>query len=156
MDLKRYGPWALIVGGSEGIWAVFSRKLASQGFKLVLVARKRAPLDELAGELRATGAEVRTLSADLSEPGVLDRVREVTDDLEVGLLIYNAGANNTRGLFVELPEEVTQSVIAVNVLGQANFTRHYGAKMYARRRGGIILGGSIGGAPRPGGAAPPP
>jgi short-subunit dehydrogenase len=145
MDLKRYGPWALIVGGSEGIGAGFARKLASRGFKLVLVARKREALDDLAGELRATGAEVRTVSADLSEPGVLDRVREVTDDVEIGLLIYNAGANNTRGLFVELPQEVTESVIAINVLGQANFTRHYGARMYERRRGGIILAGSLGG-----------
>ena len=145
MDLQRYGPWALIVGGSEGIGAAFARKLAGHGFKLVLVARKPDPLENLAEELRATGAEVRTLSADLSKPGVLDRVREVTDDVEIGLLIYNAGANNTRGLFVELPEEVTQSVIAINVLGQANFTRHYGARMYDRRRGGIILAGSLGG-----------
>ena len=145
MDLQRYGAWALIVGGSEGIGAAFARKLAGHGFKLVLVARKPDPLENLAEELRATGAEVRTLSADLSKPGVLDRVREVTDDVEIGLLIYNAGANNTRGLFVELPEEVTQSVIAINVLGQANFTRHYGARMYDRRRGGIILAGSLGG-----------
>ncbi len=145
MDLQRYGPWALIVGGSEGIGAAFARKLAGHGFKLVLVARKPDPLENLAEELRATGAEVRTLSADLSKPGVLDRVREVTDDVEIGLLIYNAGANNSRGLFVELPEEVTQSVIAINVLGQANFTRHYGARMYDRRRGGIILAGSLGG-----------
>lgn len=145
MDVERYGPWALIVGGSEGIGAAFARRLADCGFKLVLVARKPGPLDDLALELRAAGAEVRALSADLSTPDVLDRVREVTDDLEIGLLIYNAGANNVRGLFVELPEEVTQSVIAVNVLGQANFTRHYGAKMYERRRGGIILAGSLGG-----------
>jgi uncharacterized protein len=145
MNLKRYGPWALIVGGSEGIGAAFARKLAGHGFNLILVARKPTPLENLAVELGATGVEVRTLSADLSTPGVLDQVRAVTDDVEIGLLIYNAGANNTRGLFVELPEEVTQSVIAINVLGQANFTRHYGAKMYERRRGGIILAGSIGG-----------
>ena len=145
MDLQRYGPWALVVGGSEGIGAAFARKLASHGFKLVLVARKPEPLEDLAVELRATGAEVRTLSADLSKPGVLDQVRKVTDDVEIGLLVYNAGANNTRGLFVELPEEVTQSVIAINVLGPANFTRHYGAKMYERRRGGIIVAGSLGG-----------
>ena len=145
MDLQRYGPWALVVGGSEGIGAAFARKLASHGFKLVLVARKPEPLEDLAVELRATGAEVRTLSDDLSKPGVLDQVRKVTDDVEIGLLVYNAGANNTRGLFVELPEEVTQSVIAINVLGPANFTRHYGAKMYERRRGGIIVAGSLGG-----------
>ncbi|MBV1686650.1 SDR family NAD(P)-dependent oxidoreductase [Novosphingobium sp. G106] len=145
MDLEKYGPWALITGGSEGVGAAFARKLAAQGFKLVLSARKPGPLEELAAELRAGGTEVRILSADLSKPDVLDRLREVTDDIEVGLLIYNAGANNTRGNFVELPEEVTQSVIAINVLGQANLTRHYGAAMAKRGRGGIILTGSLSG-----------
>jgi short-subunit dehydrogenase len=145
MDLDRYGPWALITGGSEGVGAGFARQLAADGFKLVLVARKPEPLAELAAELRGQGAEVRVLSADLSRPDVLARVREVTDDIDVGLLIYNAGANNTRGLFVDLPEAVTRSVVAINVLGQMDFARHYGAKMFARRRGGIILTGSLGG-----------
>jgi short-subunit dehydrogenase len=145
MDLAKYGPWALVVGGSEGVGAAFARKLAADGFKLVLSARKPGPLEELAAELRAGGTEVRILSADLSKPDVLDRLRKVSDDIEVGLLIYNAGANDTRGLFVELPEEVTRSVIAINVLGQANLARHYGAKMAARGRGGIILTGSLSG-----------
>lgn len=142
INLEKYGPWALVVGGSEGVGAAFARFLAADGFKLVLVARKQAPLDELASELRDKGAEVRVVSADLSDFDVLSKVRAVTDDIEVGLLIYNAGANNTRGLFVELPEEVTQSVISINVLGQANFARHYGRLMAQRGRGGIILGGS--------------
>jgi short-subunit dehydrogenase len=145
MDLNKYGPWTLIVGGSEGVGAAFARKLAADGFKLVLVARKREPLEGLASELRAGGAEVRILSADLSQAGALDKVRAMTDDIEVGLLIYNAGANNTRGNFVELPAKVTDSVIAINVLGQVSFSRHYGALMCQRRRGGIILAGSVGG-----------
>jgi short-subunit dehydrogenase len=138
MEVKKYGPWALIIGGSEGVGAAFARKLAAAGFKLVLVARKPGPLEDVA-------AEVRVLAADLSQPDVLDRVRSVTDDVEVGLLIYNAGANNTRGMFVELPKEVTQSVITINVLGQADFSRHYGALMCKRGRGGIILTGSLSG-----------
>jgi short-subunit dehydrogenase len=144
-DLAKYGPWALIIGGSEGVGAAFARKLAADGFKLILVARKPEPLEALAEQLRVGGAEVRALSADLSRPDALDRVRTATDDVEVGLLIYNAGANNTRGLFVELPQEVTQSVIQINVLGQANFARHYGKLMCDRGRGGIILTGSLGG-----------
>jgi short-subunit dehydrogenase len=145
MDRAKYGPWALIVGGSEGVGAEFARQLASDGFKLVLVARKAAPLEALAEELRRGGAEVRVLSADLSKPEVLSQVRAVTDDVEVGLLVFNAGANDTRGYFVELPQEVTQSVIAINVLAQTNFARHYGKLMCDRRRGGIILTGSLGG-----------
>jgi len=143
MDLQKYGPWALIIGGSEGVGAAFARMLAADGFKLVLVARKPEPLEALAEELRASGAEVRTKSADLSHDDVLEQVRTVTDDIEVGLMIYNAGANDTRGLFVELPKKVTQGVISITVLGQANFTRHYGALMAKRGRGGIILGGSM-------------
>ncbi len=142
-DLAKYGPWALIIGGSEGVGAAYARKLAADGFKLVLTARKVAPLEELAAELRGKGAEVRILSADLSKLDVLDRVREVTDDIEVGLMIYNAGANDTRGNFVELPREVTQGVIQITVVGQADFARHYGALMCQRGRGGIILGGSL-------------
>ena len=145
MDSNKYGPWALIVGGSEGVGAAFARKLGAQGLKLILVARKPEPLEHLAVELRQRGTEVRILSADLSKTGVLDQVRAVTDDVEVGLLVYNAGANNTRGNFVDLPAEVTDSVIAINVLGQVNFARHYGALMCQRRRGGMILTGSLGG-----------
>jgi uncharacterized protein len=145
MDITKYGPWALVLGGSEGVGAAFARLLAAHGFKLVLIARKQDPLVELASELRVQGAEVRTLLVDLSHANALARVRTVTDDIDVGLLVYNAGANNTRGLFVELQEEVTQSVIAVTVLGQANFARHHGALMVKRGRGGMILAGSLSG-----------
>jgi len=145
MDLKKYGPWALVVGGSEGVGSAFARQLAADGFKLVLVARKLEPLEEVAAELRGRGAEVRVVSADLSKADVLDRVRAATDDIEVGLLVYNAGANNTRGNFLELPREVPDSVIAINVLGQTEFARHYGARMRERGHGGIILTGSLGG-----------
>lgn len=143
MDLAKYGPWALIVGGSEGVGAAFARKLAADGFNLVLMARKPGPLEELGAELRGKGAQVRTISADLSKVDVLGRVREQTDDIEVGLLIYNAGANDTRGNFVELPREVTQGVIQITVVGQADFARHYGALMCQRGHGGMILCGSL-------------
>jgi short-subunit dehydrogenase len=145
MDLDRYGPWALIVGGSEGVGAGFARKLAAAGFNIVLVARKPGPLEELAQELRGKGAEVRTASVDMSKPDALDKVRQVTDDVEVGFLIYNAGANSVRGNFVELDPEVYRTVIGVNVIGMTEFVRHYGGLMRQRERGGIITTGSLAG-----------
>jgi short-subunit dehydrogenase len=96
-DLTKYGPWALIIGGSEGVGAAFARKLAADRFKLVLVARKPEALKQLSDELTAAGAEVRTASVDMSKHDALERVRVVTDDIEVGMLVYVAGANNTRG-----------------------------------------------------------
>ncbi|MBW8784394.1 MAG: SDR family NAD(P)-dependent oxidoreductase [Novosphingobium sp.] len=143
IDSDRYGPWALIVGGSEGVGAGFARRLAVAGIKLVLVARKEGPLAELAAELQEAGAEVRTISVDLARPDALDRVRAVTDDVEIGLMIYNAGANSVRGNFVELPAEVTRAVIQISVVGQSEFARHYGAQMCARGHGGMILAGSL-------------
>jgi uncharacterized protein len=145
MDLQRYGPWALIIGGSEGVGAACARKLAADGFKLILVARKPEPLEELAAELGALGAEVRIVSTDMSKPDAIDQVRKATDDIEVGLLFYNAGANNTRGAFVELDPAVYRSVIGVTVIGQTECARHYGGLMRARGRGGIILTGSLAG-----------
>jgi short-subunit dehydrogenase len=142
MKLEKYGPWALIVGGSEGIGAAFARKLAANKLNIVLVARKTQPLEEVAAELRPTGVEVRTLSADLSRPGVLGKVRAVTDDIEVGYLIYVAGANSIRGNIVDLAPKVYRSVIAVNVFAPVEFVHHYGALMKIRGRGGIILTGS--------------
>jgi len=63
----------------------------------------------------------------------------------VGLLVYNAGANNIRGLLVELEPEVYRSVIGVTVVGQTECAHHYGALMRERGRGGIILAGSMAG-----------
>jgi short-subunit dehydrogenase len=142
MNLEKYGTWALIVGGSEGIGAAFARKLAAKQFNIALVARKEQPLAALATELRATGVDVRMLSADLSRPDVLEKVRTMTDDIVVGYLIYVAGANSVRGNIVELDPEVYRAVIAVNVLAPVEFVRHYGSRMKDRGRGGIILTGS--------------
>ena len=143
IDVEKYGPWALIVGGSEGIGAACARRLAQTGFNLVLVARKPGPLEALADELAGTGVEVRQASVDLSRPDALESTRALTDDVEIGLLLYIAGANDTRGNFFDLDPKVTRSVIAINVIGQTEFARHYGGLMRARGRGGIVLAGSL-------------
>lgn len=143
MDKAKYGPWALIVGGSEGIGAACARQLAAEGFNIVLTARKTEPLQALAEELAGTGAGIRYGSVDLSKPDALDRTRALTDDIEVGLMLYIAGANSIRGNFLELDPEVYRSVVAINVLGQIEFTRHYGGLMRERGRGGILLSGSL-------------
>lgn len=105
MNLERYGPWALIVGGSEGIGAAFAHKLAAKRFNIALVARKERELAELATELRTTGVDVRTISADLSRRDALEKVRTITDDVAIGYLMYVAGANSVRGNIVELDPE---------------------------------------------------
>jgi short-subunit dehydrogenase len=99
LSSQKYGPWAVIAGGSEGIGACIAHLLAQSGINLVLIARKVEPLEALAASIRArTSAEVRVLALDLTNTAMLDRIREATDDVEVGLLVYNAGASHRTGL----------------------------------------------------------
>jgi short-subunit dehydrogenase len=142
----KYGPWALVVGGSEGIGSAFARKLAERGLNLVLVARKPGPLEEMASEIRKLGVQVRTLSVDVSEPrAALAQIRKITDPLEIGFLLYMAGANLTRGVFPDVDLALARKVVAMNVDGQMEFTHHYAGLMKARGRGGVVLAGSLAG-----------
>lgn len=150
---RRYGPWAVIVGGSEGIGASFARKLAARGVNLVLLARKAAPLAALASELRETGkAEVRMLSVDVTADDMLERIRKVTDDIDVGLLIYNAGSVKPQSFF-DAPLEVALQTMKLNPIGQVVLAHHFGQSMRTRGRGGIILVGSMSGCAGGGGVA---
>ncbi|MGW6374603.1 SDR family NAD(P)-dependent oxidoreductase [Rhodococcus sp. NPDC055112] len=145
IDKSQYGPWAVIAGGSEGVGSAFAHELAAAGIHLVLIARKPGPLEETAEKVRALGVQARTLSLDLLVPDALDRIRAITDALEVGLLIFNAGANSYGHEFVDSDLQKVQGVIDLNVTSQLQLTHHFGARMKARGRGGIVLLGSMSG-----------
>lgn len=143
---ERYGPWALIVGGSEGIGEHLARQLGAAGINLVLVARKPGPLAETAAAVRAeTGVEVRRLELDIARADMLERIREVTDGLEVGLVIHNVGGGGGSGTFVEQPLETALGSIAANPIAQAKLAHYFGGAMAARGRGGILFVGSMAG-----------
>jgi hypothetical protein len=143
---ERYGDWALIAGGSEGVGESFARQLAAQGFNLVLLARKSAQLDALAQSIRAdTGREVRTLSLDLSRADALAKARRLTDDVEIGMVVFNAGAGHTITDFHDIPLEDWLTTLNCNVMGQTSFAHHYGATMKRRGRGAIVLLASMAG-----------
>jgi short-subunit dehydrogenase len=146
MDVEYYGPWAVIAGGSEGVGAAFARKLAVAGINLVLIARKTAPLEQVAREIGDSSAvSIRTLSLDLSADDAADRVKAITDDIDVGLLIYNAGAESALRDFLDRDIAESQRMIARNISVPTVLSHHFGAKMRMRRRGGIILVGAVGG-----------
>jgi short-subunit dehydrogenase len=144
MDPTKYGPWALVVGSSEGVGESFARKLAADGFNLVMTSRRAESLEPLAQELRQLGRDVRTLSLDLTEGDALARAQAATDGLEVGLLVYVAGVVATHGDFVRQDPDLHRRLVAINVTGQTDFTHHYGAAMCDRGRGGMIIVGSMG------------
>jgi short-subunit dehydrogenase len=142
-SLRKYGPWAVIAGGSEGVGRNYANRLARAGINLVLIARKPEPLEQSAQALRAaTGVEVRTLSTDLTAPDLLDRVRPVTDDIEVGLLIYNAGGPIAMGPFITQTFEGAMYPLWLCAVNLTALTHHFVIPMAERRRGGLLYTGS--------------
>ena len=145
MWYEKYGPWAVIAGGSEGVGAEFARLLAEAGVNLILVARKAGPLETAAQSCRQLGVEVHTLAIDLVDADSVANLTALTDGLEVGLLIYNAGANTCSAEFLDADLADFQRVIDLNITTMMTLAQHYGRAMRERRRGGILLVGSMAG-----------
>ncbi len=110
---------------------------------LVLLARKPQPLEEVAQQVKANSAvQVRTASIDLRAEDVLERIRAVTDDIEVGMLIYNAGVISA-SQFLDRSLEQNLKSLRLTVSGPVILAHHFGTKMRERKRGGIIILGSM-------------
>ncbi len=146
LDRAKYGPWAVIAGGSDGTGACFARAIAASGIHLVLIARRPGPLADMADELRRDhGIEVRTLTLDLNRDDAAEAMAAATADLEVGLYISNAGAESGGHGFLDTPLPALRDLVGRNVLTVIGACQHYGRAMRTRRRGGIILMGSAAG-----------
>src|SRR5713101_3248077 len=144
LDKKRFGPWALVTGASSGIGKEFARQIAASGINVVLVARRENLLDEV-GQGLANGFNVqyRTVVADLSQEGFLDKLAEATNDLDIGLVVSNAGTGNP-GEFLKFDRQSLQATLRLSVMAHLDIAHHFGAKLTERRRGGIVLAGAMG------------
>ena len=138
-DFTKYGPWALVTGASAGLGAEYSRQLAAKGLNIVLVARRKDRLETLASEIEsAHGVETRIVIADLTEDGQCRQVIEGTADLEVGLLVNNAGYGMS-GYYHQLDPEGQVKMTVLNCVVPVLLTNHYLPKMIERSRGGLIF-----------------
>jgi short-subunit dehydrogenase len=142
--VQKYGRWAVIAGASEGIGASLADQLAARGLDLVLIARNGARLDEVATRAREEhGAQTRVVVQDLTEPDVGARVAEATVGLDVGLLIYNAGASDRTTTFLENEVEYSLKQIELDCIGPIALAHHFGAAMRERGHGGVVLVASL-------------
>jgi len=137
---RRYGPWAVVAGASEGIGAAFALRLGAAGINLVLLARRAEQLEVLATEIeRAHGVQTRAVPVDLAGPDVLATVDNATKGLEVGLLVYNAGAVHGAELFVRRPLDDALQLIELNCRSVVTLAHELATPMVRRGHGGIVL-----------------
>jgi uncharacterized protein len=136
---RRYGPWAFVAGASMGIGAALAHGAAARGLNVVLLARGRELLEEVAGDVaRRHGVETKAVAADLGDPGIRDVVAEATGGLDVGLFVYNA-AVAPHGPFVETELDVQLLSVAVNCATPVALCNLLAPAMIDRGRGGIAL-----------------
>ena len=145
---------ALITGSSAGLGIEFARQLAQQGYGLVLVARRKEKLDEVAADIRAShGVAVTTIAADLSDPASPQRIFEQITNagLQVDFLVNNAGAAGC-DLLQDKDWAVQQDFFQLMMLSVAHLCHLFIPAMRERGFGRVINIASVAGrVPRVGG-----
>jgi short-subunit dehydrogenase len=142
---EKYGPWAIVAGGSEGLGAAFAAEIARRGVSLVLVARRREQLEQTARRLRDEhGVEVVTVPADLAGPGALGLVTTAAAGKEIGLVVANA-AIAPAGQFLSLAPEELADAVDLNCRASMLLGRAFLPAMAERGRGGMIFVSSLAG-----------
>jgi 3-oxoacyl-[acyl-carrier protein] reductase len=134
------GKTALITGASRGIGRAIAIELAQQGAKrLLLVARNRHRLAEVAAQIEAMGVEVVTLALDLGQPVEINiaLARAWKNYGPIDLLVNCAGVAH-QSPFLKTPLPKVQEEIATNLIGMYAITRLVARRMAAQKEGTIV------------------
>jgi len=140
---EKYGSWSLVTGASSGIGTEFAKQLAKKGLNIVLVARRTERLNRLANSIEKNyNVKTVSISVDLLKSNFLSEIRKVTDKLDIGLLVSNAGMMYVGNHFDNSIENELK-MIDLNIKVPAILTHHFTQKMIERKKGGIIYTASM-------------
>src|SRR3989442_3033609 len=144
LDKDRFGPWALVTGASSGIGKELSRQLAANGLNVVITARRIDLLKELGNVIeREFSVQFRAVQVDLSEEGSVDKIIDATRDLDIGLIVSNAGVVKA-GEFMTMPLRDLHDQISINVVAHMELARYFAPRLVKRARGAVLLVGAMG------------
>jgi short-subunit dehydrogenase len=135
------GKWALVTGASAGIGAALAVELARGETNLVLTARRRERLEELAQKLAAAyKVQTKIFVADLAEAEAPEKIFQFTKELgiEIELLINNAGFG-AYGELTTVELRRLSDMVQVNCAAVVHLTRLYLPEMVARKHGDVLI-----------------
>jgi short-subunit dehydrogenase len=146
MQLKqKYGPLALIAGASEGLGAAYAHYLANEGMDLVLIARRKEPLEQLATTLKDRyKIEVLCIPCDLSAVNAVNQIAETLAGKEINLLVYNAALSYI-GPFENNTIDEQNRLAITNMITPMNLVQLFGTSMLKKEKGAIVLMASLAG-----------
>ena len=143
--MEKYGTLALVAGASEGIGAAFSRYFAESGMDLILIARKKEPLEKFGASLSTQyNINATTLCCDLSDPDSVKNLTIALQDAKIDILVYNA-ALSFIGSFEKDTEEHMKRIAEANMITPMKLVKFFGERMLKNRKGAIILMSSLAG-----------
>ncbi|MFT5575531.1 MAG: short-subunit dehydrogenase [Bermanella sp.] len=136
---EKYGRWALITGGAQGIGLEFARQCALLGLHLVIADRDGGELEHAAAKLAAdfSALEIRSVCTDVGRDEFLGALEAACQGLEIGVLVNNA-ACGTVGQFLDTPESALRLQLQVNMLAPMRLIQAFVPAMAARGRGAVF------------------
>lgn len=144
-QFKLTGKRLFITGGSRGLGRAMALACADAGADVVLVGREAASLDKTAGEIRALGRQASTIAADVSQPEECEAACEnaLRDHGPIDILINNVGGRRQNIPTAEMPLEMWQQLIDLNLTSVFVCTKLIGGAMVARNEASGGKGGRV-------------
>ena len=135
----------MVAGASQGIGAAFSTYLAAEGMDLVLIARKKEALDQLANSLKNKyHIHVTCIICDLSDRNAINVIQAAIQGKEINLLVYNAALSYI-GPFEKNSMEHHHKIAQTNMITPMNMIQLFGTPMLRREKGAVVLMASLAG-----------
>lgn len=140
---KKYGPWAMVTGASDGIGRAMAIEIANMGLNLIIVARNHERLEALGNEIQKEyKVTVKVIAIDLSIINSVKNLNSQIEEYEIGLFAAIAGFG-TSGYFFKANINEELNMIDVNCRSVVEQTYYFANKFVSNKRGGIILMGSL-------------
>ncbi|CAN2389532.1 Belongs to the short-chain dehydrogenases reductases (SDR) family [Pristimantis euphronides] len=139
--MRQYGEWAVVTGASDGIGKAYAEELSSHGLNIILLGRNTEKLQNVSEFISSTyGVKTRFIVADFNKGSeVFPSIKEALRDVDVGILVNNAGVCYEYPTYLlEVPEEKSLEIINVNTAAAVMMVYVVLPGMLQRKRGAII------------------